>query len=73
MSSKDTTDPFGINFTFTFEDPPTPDDRAKRMYDAIDVLLTNLLRDPEKKVINWPDRIAQIAEFRTKLQGILHG
>jgi hypothetical protein len=48
----------------------------KRLHDlsaAIDPLLTNLCRDPDKPGIHWPDRVEKIQQFRNKLKRIVEG
>lgn len=49
-----------------------PDDpRLQEMYDTIVVLLDNLMMNPEKPTIHWPDRVEKIEAFKLKLQKII--
>lgn len=47
-------------------------DKAKQMYDAIRPLLDNLRKDPDKPIINWPNRLEKIDAFEKKLLTILN-
>lgn len=60
------------DFGFSTVDPVEirPDDRAERLWKAIEPFLDNLSRNPEKD-IHWPDRDIKIADFKKKLLGIL--
>lgn len=68
------------DFGFTFESSDdidkkvlASDDKARAMYDAIKPLLDNLKQNPEKDLIRWPGRHAQVAKFEEKLLLILNG
>lgn len=50
----------------------TDQSKSQEMYDSIVVLLDNLLVDPDKPTINWPNRGEQITAFKKKLQSILN-
>lgn len=41
------------------------------MYDLINVLLSNLEKNPDKATINWPNRKEEISKFRNKLIDLL--
>jgi type VI protein secretion system component VasF len=40
------------------------------LYNAIQPLLNNLKRDPEKAYLLWPDRVKKIEQFQQHLQSI---
>jgi hypothetical protein len=40
------------------------------LYNAIQPLLNNLKRDPEKAYLLWPDRVKKIEQFQSHLKGI---
>ncbi len=46
-------------------------DKADLLHKAILPLLNNLLANPEKPYILWPDRTAKIEEFKQLLQDIV--
>jgi len=46
-------------------------DKANQMYKMITPLLDNLIKDPEKEYIYWPNRQAKIKAFKEQLQKIL--
>lgn len=46
-------------------------DKANQMYKMITPLLDNLVKDPEKEYIYWPNRQAKIKAFKEQLQKIL--
>lgn len=46
--------------------------RAGDIYRSVLPLLENLEKNPEKAIINWPNRAAQIKEFKAKLIQILN-
>lgn len=48
-------------------------ERMDKMRAAIETLLTNLAKNPEKDIIKWPDRARKIAEFRSRLTNIQYG
>ena len=47
--------------------------RLDGVYSAILPLLTNLKKNPEKDYIYWPDRVAKIDAFTSKLESIYKG
>jgi hypothetical protein len=48
-------------------------DRLDNLYNAIQPLLTNLKKNPEKEYILWPNRLDKIEEFETYIQNIYKG
>ena len=59
-------DDFGFSFTTTEE--LTPVDKAQGIYNMILPLLNNLMANPEKEYIHWPDRVKKIEAFKAKLK-----
>jgi hypothetical protein len=47
--------------------------RLADLYDAIQPLLNNLKRDPEKAYLLWPDRVDKIEKFQEHLKKIKEG
>jgi hypothetical protein len=47
--------------------------RLADLYDAIQPLLNNLKRDPEKAYLLWPDRVDKIEQFQEHLKKIKEG
>jgi hypothetical protein len=47
--------------------------RLDNLYNAIVPLLNNLKKNPEKEYILWPNRLAKVEEFETKLQQVYNG
>lgn len=47
--------------------------RLDNLYNAIVPLLNNLKKNPEKEYILWPNRLAKVEEFETKLQQVYTG
>lgn len=47
--------------------------RLDNLYNAIVPLLNNLKKNPEKEYILWPNRLAKVEEFETKLQQMYTG
>lgn len=45
-------------------------DKAERLYKAMQPLLDNLLLNPEKEYIHWPDREEKVIAFRKHLKAI---
>lgn len=43
------------------------EDKIQGVVDMITPLLDNLMINPEKKTINWPNRVEKIQEFKQKL------
>lgn len=67
MSIKlDENNDFGFSFTSTEEVNST--DKVRGIYDMIVPLLDNLMLNPEKEFIHWPDRVKRIEAFKQKLQ-----
>jgi hypothetical protein len=46
--------------------------KAQLLYDAITPFLDNLMKDPDKSTIVWPDRAKKVAAFKSKLDKILN-
>jgi hypothetical protein len=47
--------------------------RLDNLYNAIQPLLTNLKKNPEKEYILWPNRLDKIEEFEDYIQNIYKG
>jgi len=47
--------------------------RLDKLYNAIQPLLNNLKKNPEKDFILWPDRLSKIEAFETILNNIYEG
>lgn len=45
-------------------------DKLDRLYNAIQPLLTNLKKNPEKEYILWPNRIEKVDQFEDLLRRI---
>lgn len=68
---------FDFGFTAVDEDElesttkaTTTQDQLDSLYNAIQPLLTNLKKNPEKEYILWPNRLQKIEEFEDHLQSI---
>lgn len=48
----------------------TTQDKLDRLYNAIQPLLTNLKKNPEKEYILWPNRIEKVDQFEDMLRKI---
>ena len=48
-------------------------DRLDKMYNAIQPLLTNLKKNPEKEYILWPNRLSKVEAFEDIIQDIYSG
>ena len=48
-------------------------DRLDSLFTAITPLLNNLKANPDKEYILWPNRLAKVEQFETKLQKIYRG
>lgn len=48
-------------------------DRLDRLFNAILPLLNNLKQNSDKDYILWPDRLAKVEEFESKLMDIYRG
>jgi len=57
-------DDFGFSFTTAEEIAPT--DKVQGIYNMILPLLNNLMANPEKEMIHWPDRATKIEAFKVK-------
>ena len=49
------------------------EDKLHRLYNAIQPLLNNLKKSPERDYILWPDRLAKIEAFEDMLTEIYQG
>lgn len=49
------------------------EDRLHSLYNAIQPLLNNLRKDPEKEYILWPNRLERVEEFSDYLDKIYTG
>lgn len=47
--------------------------RLDNLYNAVQPLLSNLKKNPEKEYILWPNRLEKIEEFETHIQNIYIG
>jgi hypothetical protein len=47
--------------------PPTPLEEVKEIVNLIMPLLNNLIKNPEKDTIYWPNRKEKIEKFKSKL------
>ena len=48
----------------------TTQEKLDKLYNSIIPLLTNLKKNPEKEYILWPNRLAKVEEFESRLQSI---
>ena len=46
------------------------EDKLNKLYNAIQPLLTNLKKNPEKEYILWPNRLKKVEEFEDYIQKI---
>lgn len=46
-------------------------DKLQRMYSMVLPLIENLMQDPEKSYIHWPNRKEKLQLFKKKLQEVL--
>lgn len=49
------------------------EERLNNLYNAIQPLLNNLRKDPEKEYILWPNRLERVEEFSDYLDKIYKG
>lgn len=49
------------------------EERLDKLHNAIQPLLNNLKKNPEKDFILWPDRLSKIEAFETILNNIYEG
>jgi len=47
--------------------------RVYFMYNVIEPLIDNLMKNPENEIIKWPDRAKKLKAFKKKLQKIRDG
>jgi len=47
--------------------------RLELLYKSITPFLDNLCKNPDKSTIYWPDRVAKIQAYKTKLMAIVEG
>jgi hypothetical protein len=78
------TDLFDFGFTAVTEDElesvqeaktsfAGTEDRLDRLYNAVQPLLSNLKKNPEKEYILWPNRLEKVEEFENILYLIYIG
>lgn len=48
-------------------------ERLEKLYNAIQPLLNNLKRNPEKEYILWPNRLEKVEQFEDMLYNIYKG
>ena len=48
-------------------------DKLDKLFNAIQPLLTNLKKNPEKELIKWPNRLEKVEEFSDKLKEVYTG
>jgi hypothetical protein len=49
------------------------EDRISKLYNAVQPLLNNLKKNPEKEYILWPNRLDKIEKFEDHIQKIYKG
>lgn len=47
--------------------------RLEKLYNAVQPLLNNLKKNPEKDYIYWPNRLDKVEQFSDMLDGIYSG
>lgn len=67
MSQINEDDDFGFSFADTEEIRATAVDKVQGLRDMIMPLLNNLMKNPEKDTIVWPDREKKIKAFIKKM------
>ena len=55
----------------SYRDAQKLEDKVDRLYNAIQPLLSNLKKNPEKSHIYWPNRTAKIEQFEDVLRKIM--
>jgi len=48
-------------------------ERLDKLFNAVQPLLTNLKKNPEKPYIYWPNRLDKVEQFEDYIQGIYKG
>lgn len=48
-------------------------ERLDKLFNAVQPLLTNLKKNPEKNYIYWPNRLDKVEQFEDYIQGIYKG
>lgn len=51
-------------------DASSVQERLDKLFNAIQPLLTNLKKNPEKDYIYWPNRLEKVEQFEDFIQGI---
>lgn len=51
-------------------DVSTTQQKLDKLYNAIQPLLSNLKKNPEKDYIYWPNRLQKVEQFEDYIQGI---
>lgn len=71
---RDEEDDFGFT-AVNYDDikPQTVDyeEKMMKLYNMIMPLLNNLMKDPEKDIIHWPDRTTKIRKFIDKMNKVI--
>ena len=47
------------------------EEKLNKLYNAIQPLLSNLKKNPEKEYILWPNRVSKIEQFEDLITGII--
>ena len=63
---------FGFSFVDTNEIKEQAKDKVQGLRDMIMPLLNNLMKDPEKDTILWPDREKKIKAFVKKMDAYIN-
>lgn len=66
-------DDFGFSFSSIEEIADKNNNKADEIRRMIMPLLNNLMKNPEKDTIIWPDRVARIKQFIRKMDEIVDG
>lgn len=61
------------NLQQSVEEAGDVEERLNKLYNAIQPLLTNLRKDPEKEYILWPNRLEKVEQFSDLLDSIYKG
>jgi hypothetical protein len=61
------------NLQQSVEEAGDVEERLNKLYNAIQPLLNNLRKDPEKEYILWPNRLEKVEQFSDLLDSIYTG
>jgi hypothetical protein len=61
------------NLQQSVEEAGDVEERLNKLYNAIQPLLNNLRKDPEKEYILWPNRLERVEQFSDYLDSIYKG